>query len=222
MVVKKVIKKSHPLYDVSGNKSGKTVMLPDDIFGTKVNDKLLATSVRVFLTNKRAWSAVAKTRSDVNASKRKIYRQKGTGRARHGAISAPIFVGGGQAHGPKAKNIKLKLNKKQARKAILGALSQAKETNKIYLISESVNKLKPSTKKIEKLLKKLNLYEKKILLICSDDKSNNLKLSVRNLKNVEFSRADNLNVYQVLSNEILLITQDAIPNLTKHFLRNEK
>ncbi|MFH1827290.1 MAG: 50S ribosomal protein L4 [bacterium] len=222
MVVKKVVKKSLPLYDASGNKSGKTAILPEDIFGTKVNDKLLATSVRVFLTNKRAWSAVTKTRSDINASKRKIYRQKGTGRARHGAISAPIFVGGGVAHGPKAKNIKLKLNKKQAKKALLGALSRAKEANRIYLISESVNKLKPNTKKIEKLLKKLNLYEKKILLICSDEKSNNLKLSVRNLKNVEFSRADNLNAYQVLSNEILLIMQDSIPNLTKHFTENEK
>jgi len=221
MAKKTSTKKTFPIYDAAGNKTGKTMTLPKEIFDLKANDKLLATYVRVYLNNKRAWSAVAMTRSEVTASKRKIWRQKGTGRARHGAVSAPIFVGGGAAHGPKAKNIKLKLNKKQTKKALFDVLSKAKELDRIYLISDSIYKIEPKTKKIEKLLKKLNIYGKKTLLVYSDKKSENLRMSARNIKNIELSQVNSINAYQVLSNEILLFTQDSLSSLSKHFVKNE-
>ena len=160
--------------------------LPKEIFEQKSNDILLANYVRVYLVNKRAWSAYARTRGDVEASKRKIYKQKGTGRARHGAISAPIFVGGGKAHGPKLKDVKLKINKKQTRIALFCSLTKANKEKRIFILPEKTLKISPKTKKIEEILKDLKIYGKKILLIYSNTKDNskNLIRSVINIKNI--------------------------------------
>src|SRR3989344_5782006 len=103
---KETIKKDNlslSIYDIDG-KVQKTVELPKDVFAVKVNSSLLTQAVKVYLTNQRQGNVKVKTRSEVIGSTKKIYRQKGTGKARHGAIKAPIFVGGGVAHGPKQKN----------------------------------------------------------------------------------------------------------------------
>ena len=221
MPAKSNVRKTLSIFDTAGKKSAKTVALPSEIFGNKSSDRLLAKYVRVYLANKRAWSASAKTRSDVTASKRKIYKQKGTGRARHGALSAPIFVGGGAAHGPKGIVKKLKLNKKQIKKALFGALTKTYLNNNIFVLTDSILKIEPKTKKIEKLLKGLKISGKKILLVYSNQSSMNLKLASRNLKNLNMSEVKALNAYQILSNEIILITQDALLKLINHFTKNE-
>src|SRR3989338_10897476 len=113
------VKKTSPslvIYNIEG-KEEKTIELPKDIFSVSANPSLLAQAVRVYLVNQRQGNVKVKTRSEVIGSTRKIYRQKGTGKARHGAIKAPIFVGGGVAHGPKQKDYNLKFNKKMRKKA---------------------------------------------------------------------------------------------------------
>lgn len=205
-------------------KTSKITVLPKEIFEQKSNDILLATYVRVYLVNKRAWSAYARTRGDVVASKRKIYKQKGTGRARHGAISAPIFVGGGKAHGPKFKNVKLKINKKQIKLALFYSLSKANKEKRIFILPEKTIKISPKTKNVENILKDLKIYGKKILLIYSNTKDNskNLILAVRNINNLSYQEVRSLNAYDVLSNEILLFIEDSLISLKNHYFPNEK
>ena len=110
------------LYNIKGEKEGK-VTLPKEIFETKINKPLLSQAVRVYLANQRDARARAKTRAQVKGSNRKIYRQKGTGGARHGDNKAPIFVGGGKAHPPKGINRRLSLPKKMKQLALKSALS---------------------------------------------------------------------------------------------------
>ena len=111
---------SVPMYDNKGAKSG-TFALPKEIFGAKVNDDLMAQAVRVYLANQRQGNAHTKSRGEINLTTGKWYRQKGTGRARHGAKSAPIFVGGGVAHGPRKKDYTLSLSKNMKKAAVKSA-----------------------------------------------------------------------------------------------------
>src|SRR3989337_4248642 len=114
---------SAPTINIKGTDAEKTV-LPKDVFEKKVKPVILAQAVRVWLSNQRAANAKTKTRTEVSKTTAKMYKQKGTGRARHGSYSAPIFVGGGVAHGPTGgENWKLKLPAKMTKKALLGALS---------------------------------------------------------------------------------------------------
>ena len=135
---KKVEKKSKlslSVYGIDG-KEQKTIELPKDVFAATENKSLLAQAVRVYLVNQRQGNVKVKTRSEVIGSTRKIYRQKGTGKARHGAIKAPIFVGGGVAHGPKQKEYNLKFNKKEKKLALYGALSSKLKEKKIFGLDE--------------------------------------------------------------------------------------
>src|SRR3989344_7204583 len=111
-----------PVYEISGKEKG-SLSLPKEAFSVDVNKALLAQAVRVYQSNQRQGTASTKTRGEVVGSTRKIYRQKGTGRARHGDIKAPIFVGGGVAHGPKSANYRKSISQKMRRIALLGALS---------------------------------------------------------------------------------------------------
>src|SRR3990170_8751536 len=111
------------LFNIDGESVGK-ISLPPEIFAYKVGPKLLAQAVYIHLANQRAGTRSTKTRSQVTGSTRKIYRQKGTGRARHGDITAPIFVGGGIVGGPKPRDYSANMNKKQKRKALFISLSE--------------------------------------------------------------------------------------------------
>jgi large subunit ribosomal protein L4 len=130
VVVKKAIVKEAPketglklsVYDLKGA-IAESLTLPKEIFGAKINNSLMAQAVRVYLANQRRGTLKTKSRGEVAISTRKIYRQKGTGRARHGAKSAPIFVGGGIAFGPKPRDFSMKLNQNMRRVALFSALS---------------------------------------------------------------------------------------------------
>src|SRR3990170_5938571 len=117
-----------------GEPAGKTD-LPEEIFAVKASPRLLAQAVRVYLANQRLAQARAKTRGEVKGSGKKIWRQKGTGRARHGDAQAPIFVGGGVAHGPTGReNYKLKLPKRLKRRALFAALTQKIEEKELVIV----------------------------------------------------------------------------------------
>jgi len=207
------------LYSISGEKEG-TVVLPKEIFGEKVNSLLLAQAVRVYLTNQRQARAKAKTRAEVTGSNRKIYRQKGTGGARHGDRKAPIFVGGGKAHPPRGFLKRLVLPKKMKRKALLSALSlKAKEKRIIFL--EGLNNLKPKTKKAAALLKKLKIEKEKVLLLV-DAQQEKAFLSFRNLPLVEEERIGRVNAWQILRNEWLLISKEGLKALKERLTATKK
>lgn len=199
------------VYTITGTKKGK-VRLPKDLFGQKPNPKLLAQYVRVYLVRQRKGTASTKTRGQVSLTTAKWYRQKGTGRARHGARSAPIFVGGGVAHGPKPRDFALKISKKMRKKALVSALSAKAKEGRILLVDGS-QKFEPKTKKIADLLKKLKIDGARILLVHADEE--NLVRASRNLPNVQPRQAHGLNSYEVLNAGYLILTKLALEVLKK-------
>jgi large subunit ribosomal protein L4 len=207
------------LYTIKGTKSGK-ISLPKEIFKVPVNEALMAQSVRVYLSNQRKARAKSKTRSEINLTKSKWFRQKGTGRARHGAKSAPIFVGGGTAHGPKGiENFKLKMSKVLKKKALFSALSQKLEEKKILVIKD-FGKLEPKTKQMADLLSKFKLGKDKVSLVLPKD-FENVKRASGNIKNLNLLQADLINPYQVLNSNQLLFAQESIEELEKKFLKKK-
>lgn len=203
------------LYKTSGEKSGK-IELPKKIFEAKINEPLMAQAVRVYLSNQRLALAQAQTRSEVNRTKAKWYRQKGTGRARHGARSAPIFVGGGKAHGPVAEqNFKLNLSKKLKKQALFSALSKKAKDDQIMVI-KGLQKIEPKTKKMFEVLGKLKLKGKICLVLPT--KVETILRSGKNIKNLNLAQASLLNTYEVLNGGKILLMEESLETLKKTFL----
>ena len=197
------------MFDSKGAKAG-TVSLPKEIFGVKINKPLMAQAVRIFLANQRKGTHSTKTRGEVNLSTRKIYRQKGTGRARHGAASAPIFVKGGVAFGPKPRDYSLKFPQKMKKAALYSALSQKAKDGEIMVVS-GLSKVEPKTKVMGQLFKKLGDGRKSLLITSADPKDlENLYRAGRNLKNLEMSQARLLNTYDVLKHKNLIFMKESL------------
>ena len=212
------------VFNTQGKKVGK-IDLPKEIFLVKVNEKLLAQAVRVFLFNQRQGTVSTKTRGEVKGSSRKIYAQKGTGRARHGDRYAPIFVGGGRAHGPKPKDWSRKLPKKMKRQALFSALSLKVKEKKI-LVLQGLEKIVPKTKKMVKVLENLKLQvrrgkllEKTLLVL--PEKMEEIIRAGKNIANLKIALASNLNTYQVLNYERLIFLKKSIKVLESVFLKKE-
>ena len=218
---KKIEKKSKlslSVYNIEGQEQ-KTVQLPKEIFSVSANPNLLAQAVRVYLVNQRQGNVKVKTRGEVIGSTRKIYRQKGTGKARHGAIKAPIFVGGGVAHGPKQKDYNLKFNKKEKKIALFAALSEKLKEKKIFCLEDKALTIKPKTKIFVNFLKKLLLSDKNNLIVLLKMEKNNLILAIRNIPGISFIDVNSLNPYLVLkSNNIIFIESslEVFKSKTKH------
>lgn len=208
------------VYNLSGKKISR-LSLPKEIFAQKPNEQLMAQAVRVFLSNQRQGGAKTKTRGERRGSTRKIYRQKGTGRARHGSKRAPIFIKGGRAHGPTGReNFKLKLSKKMRRKALFSALSSHLAEEKILVIS-GLEKLKPKTAEMVKVLKNLKLKagEEKLSLVIPE-KLENVSLASRNIQKMKLLKANQLNPYEVLNSQCLLILKPSIKVIKETFLKS--
>ena len=146
------------------NTQGKVVSkigLPKEVFGAKVNNSLMAQAVRVYLANQRMGTASTKNRGEITGSTKKIWRQKGTGRARHGSRKAPIFVGGGVAFGPRTRDYSLKIPKKMKKAALFSALSFRQNNREIKVVTGLEN-ISPKTKFMAQVIKKLAFewYEK--------------------------------------------------------------
>jgi len=208
------------VYDING-KEVRTIPLPKEIFAVKVNPKILAQYVRVYLINQRQGNASTKTRGEVTGSTRKIYRQKGTGKARHGDIKAPVFIGGGIVGGPKPRNFQAKLSKHSKKLALFGALSQKNNDKQIIGLVNEAEKIEPKTKIIAKLLKALKISEEKILFILPKLEKNSLFFALRNLPNASAVLSENINAYQILKAKKIIFLEAALTSLEKHFLKNE-
>lgn len=218
---KKVVKKTGLITDVldlEGKSVGKITLNPE-IFEAKVNKSLIAQAVRVYLANQRQGNASTKTRGEVEGSTRKIYRQKGTGRARHGSIRAPIFVHGGIVGGPKPRDYSLKLPQKMKQKALFAALTAKFKVNEIKIL-KGLEEIEPKTKKFVTILKKLGLENKKnkILLIALDD-AKTLKRAASNIPGVTITAVQRLSTYDVVKNRHLLFMQTALEVMEKHYLK---
>jgi large subunit ribosomal protein L4 len=194
--------------------------LPKEIFGVKVNESLMAQAVRVYLSNQRKAQAKTKSRSEVRGSRRKIWRQKGTGRARHGDRFAPIFVGGGRAHGPTGEqNYKLKMSKKMKKQALFSALtSQLKAGN--VLVVKGLAKTEPKAKPMAALLHKLCDDKKSTLVLPSAIK--NVIRATNNLEKTRLAQASLLNAYEVLNGGKLVLMAESIEVLKSTFLKKSK
>jgi large subunit ribosomal protein L4 len=198
--------------------AGEKVKLPDGIFGMDANPGLLAQAVRVFLSNQRKANAKTKTRGEMSRTTAKMYRQKGTGRARHGSYSAPIFVGGGIAFGPTGKqNFKLHLSKKLLRRSLLGALSDKAREQKIMVISD-IDKVSGKTKKAEKLIK--NEENRGRCLLVIGEKEKTAGRAFKNLVGVTVIRPNQLNTYTVIACQKLIITPESLKEIIKLYAVN--
>lgn len=217
---KKVTAKQNGIAISVVNTAGKTLRtldLPKEVFGATVNKSLMAQAVRVYLANQRAGTASTKTRGQVQGSTRKIYKQKGTGRARHGSIRAPIFVHGGVVFGPKPRDYSLSLPKKMKKKALCSALTSKLQDHAIVVVS-GLEKLPPKTKEMVSVLKKLQLdgKRKNVLLVLSPDKeTENVKKAARNIEGLEMIQARQLNTYVVLHSNALIFTEASIRKVTE-------
>lgn len=208
---------SVPVYSLAGRASG-TLSLPKEIFGQKVNQKLLAQALRVYMTNQKTLTGSTRTRGEVEGSTAKIYRQKGTGRARHGAIRAPIFVGGGITFGPKPRKVRLDLPQRMKKAALTSALS-SKMADKNIIGLTGIDKASGKTKEIAKLAKNLKL---KTTLIVTGEKMDNVVRAARNILGIDVLPANLLNAYEVLKHDILLLTKDAIEKLSEPKVKEQK
>lgn len=202
------------LYDTTGKITSK-VDVPK-AFDLKIDPALIALAVRVYLANQRQATSKVKTRGEVNRTTKKVWKQKGTGRARHGGKGAPIFVGGGVAHGPSGdQEYGLKLPKKMRQKAILSAVAQSIVDDRVVVI-DGLDTLKPSTKAVSSLLSNLKLTNAKVLCLL-DQPLKNFIQGVNNLENVITSQAKRTNVFEILSAEKIILTKPALSVLATTF-----
>ncbi len=203
------------VYDLKG-KELEEITLSEKVFNVEVSKNLVAQYVRVFLSIQRQGTASTKTRSEVAGSTRKIYRQKGTGRARHGAKKG-MSVGGGVIHAPKPRDFSLKINDKQKDKVLLGMLSQKLQNNEIIFVKD-LAKIEPKTKNFASLLKSLNVNIDKNNLIINDLANfKNIALSSRNIKNINRTDAKSLNAFNLLKTNKIIFELSALEVLENRF-----
>ncbi|WP_439881324.1 50S ribosomal protein L4 [Pontibacter sp. MBLB2868] len=200
--------------NIKGEDTGRKVTLSDAIFGVEPNEHAMYLDVKQYLANQRQGTHKSKERAEVAGSTKKIKKQKGTGGARAGSLKSPVFIGGGRVFGPKPRNYSFKLNKKLKEVARLSALSLLARDNKVALV-ESFTFDAPKTKEFISILSNLNSTGKTLLVVPAVDK--NVVLSGRNLKKVKVSTASDVNTYDLLNTEKLLLVEDSVKVLENLF-----
>lgn len=194
-------------YSLLGKEAG-SLELPKDIFEGEVNRALLSQAIRVYTNNEKGHYSNTKTRGEVTGSTRKIYKQKGTGRARHGSIMAPIFVGGGIALGPKSRIVNMELPKKMKKAALVAALREkftAKELNGL-----EIGKITGKTKEVAGFLKGVS---KKTALVVVDEVHEMIQRSTSNVKGLSVMTVSEINVFEVIKHQSIFMTKEAVAKL---------
>ena len=196
------------VYNIQGQDTGKKVALNSAVFGVEPNDHAIYLDVKQFLANQRQGTHKSKERSEISGSTRKLHKQKGTVGARIGDINSPVLVGGGRVFGPKPRDYRFKLNKKVKALARKSALTYKAQENAIVVV-EDFSFEAPKTKDFVALAKNLQVADKKIVLVLSDQ-NKNVYLSARNLTNARVITLSDLNTYRVLDNKALVLTESAL------------
>ena len=197
--------------NINGQETGRKVALNDAIFGIEPNEHVLYLAVKQYLANQRQGTAKSKERSEVSGSTRKLGRQKGGGGARRGDINSPVLVGGGRVFGPKPRDYRQKLNKKVNILARKSALSYMAKENAIIVV-EDFTLDAPKTKDFINITKNLKVEGKKSLFVLSET-NKNVYLSSRNLQRSKIMSANQLNSYNVLNADVLVITESSLKTI---------
>jgi len=195
------------ILNTKGEKTGRSVDLPDEIFGVEPNNHVIYLAVKQYLAAQRQGTAKVKTRLEVKGSSKKLHRQKGTGGARKGNIRNPLYKGGGTIFGPKPRDYDFKLNYKVKGLAKVSALSHKVKENNL-LVVEDVQLETPKTKEVAGMLKNLKADNKKVLVL-TGGQEDNFRLSFRNLPNVTGYQFNDMNTYDIVNSNVVLITESA-------------
>ena len=194
--------------NMAGEEVGK-IKLSDAVFAVEVNDAALHQVVVNYLANQRQGTQSTKTRTEVRGGGRKPWRQKGTGRARQGSIRAPQWTGGGVALGPKPRDYRYRINKKVRLLAMKSALT-AKVAAKEFIVLDELKMEAIKTAEMAKVLKALNAEK---ALIVTAEKNENVYKSARNIENVKATFVNEMNVYEILKYDAMVVTKDAVKKI---------
>ena len=197
------------VHNIKGENIGE-VSLRDDIFNTKVNKYLVHQAVKRYLANRRRGTASTKNRSEVRGGGAKPWKQKGTGRARAGTNSSPIWVGGGIVFGPTPRDYSFSLPKKMKVAALKSALSDKLENKEIIIIDKLSLKENKTSKMVE-ILKNLQAFKKPLIITEKEDSI--IALSVRNIKGAQVLPVSKINTYDLISHEKIIITKKALKRI---------
>lgn len=195
----------------SGAQAGRNVSLSQDVFGIEPNDQAIYLDIKSYLANQRQGTAKSKQRNEITGSSKKLKKQKGTGGARAGNIKNPQFKGGGRVFGPQPRDYSFKLNKKVKDLARRSALTYKAQDNSISIV-EDFNLDAPKTKQYLSLLKSLSFTDKKTLLVLPE-LNKNVVLSGRNVKNTKVITASQINTYDVLHADQLILVESSISKI---------
>jgi large subunit ribosomal protein L4 len=202
------------VYTAEGQSQG-SVNLPDSLFAAQVHEHALYESIKSYLANQRQGTHKTQTRSEATGQKSKLYRQKGTGRARAGSATTGNRVGGGTIFGPKPRDYHYSIPTKVRRLALRGALSDRAAGANVHVV-DGLQLESPSTRTVAKLLKSIGLGDRRVLFV-SPASDKNLVKSCRNIQNVEVQCANQLNAYQVLRADDVVIEQTALTAIEEVF-----
>lgn len=191
-----------------GKKSGRTVDLPEEIFGVEPNEHVIYLAVKQYRAAKRQGTHKVKTRLEVQGSSKKLHRQKGTGGSRKGNLRNPLYKGGGSIFGPKPRDYNFKLNQKVKELAKYSALSHKLKENSLLVI-EDLQMQQPKTKEFVDILKSLKYDGKKVLFLTADQNCN-LFLSFRNLPNVQGYVYNDMNTYDIVNSDVVVFTEASV------------
>jgi large subunit ribosomal protein L4 len=193
--------------NTQGQKTGRTVELPEEIFGIEPNDHVIYLAVKQYQGAQRQGTHKVKTRMEVKGSSKKLHKQKGTGGARKGNLRNPLYKGGGSIFGPKPHKYDIKLNRKVKDLAKMSALAYKAKDNAIMIL-EDVNMDTPKTSTFTGILSSLNIANKKTLFVMPEHNSN-VYLSLRNVQKVNGTLLSDLNTYDILNANVLVLTESA-------------
>ena len=203
--------------NIKGKSTGREIVLNKSIFQIQPNEHAVYLDVKQYLAHQRTGTHKSKERSEIKGSTRKIKRQKGTGTARAGSIKNPIFRGGGRTFGPRVRSYTQKVNKTVKKLARKSALS-IKVKSKNLTVVEDFDFDIPKTKSILKVLEALGISAKKSLFVLDNSKKN-VFLSARNLKNINVLSNDDLNTYNIMNAQHLIISEVALETIEKNLLK---
>ncbi len=202
--------------NTKGKATGRSVELPEEIFGAEPNNHVIYLAVKQYLAAQRQGTHKVKTRAEVQGASRKLHRQKGTGGSRKGNIRNPLYKGGGTIFGPKPHSYDIKLNRKVKDLAKISALSYKAKDNAIVIV-EDITMDSPKTKSFMDIMGSLKVADKKTMFIMPEY-NDNVQLSIRNVPSVLGVLLSDINTYDIVNSEVLVLTESA----AKIFADDEK
>ena len=191
--------------NIKGKETGRTVELPEEIFGIEPNDHAIYLAVKQFLAAQRQGTHKVKTRAEVQGASRKLHRQKGTGGSRKGNIRNPLYKGGGTIFGPKPHKYDIKLNRKVKDLAKMSALAHKAKDNAIYIV-EDIEMDSPKTKNFLNIMESIKVGDKKLMFILPEY-NDNVYMSIRNVPSIIGVLLSDINTYDIVNSEVLVFTE---------------